>query len=69
MEKLSFIDTCVFNIVTQFFFSIEQPTMDHENVHKKCYKYAHHLTSQSYLIPNNIIGEYTNRENIFSISI
>jgi hypothetical protein len=44
MKKLSFIDTCVFNIVTQIFFSIEQPTMDHENVHKKCCKYVHHLT-------------------------
>lgn len=76
-EKASFPDTCEFNIVTQIFFSIEQPTMDHENMHKKCCKYAHHLTyyysqkltSQSYLTPNNIIGEYTNRENVFLISI
>jgi hypothetical protein len=33
MKNLSMLDTCVFNNVSQFFFSIGQPTMDHENVH------------------------------------
>jgi hypothetical protein len=32
-EKLSMLNTCVFNNVSQIFFSIGQPTMDHENVH------------------------------------
>jgi hypothetical protein len=33
MKKLSMLDTFVFNNVSQIFFSIGQPTMDHENVH------------------------------------
>jgi hypothetical protein len=33
MMKLSMLDTCVFNNVSHIFFSIGQPTMDHENVH------------------------------------
>jgi hypothetical protein len=33
MKKLSMLDTCVFNNVLEIFFSIGQPTMDHENVH------------------------------------
>jgi hypothetical protein len=33
MNKLSMLDTCVFDNVSQIFFSIGQPTMDHENVH------------------------------------
>jgi hypothetical protein len=32
MKKLSMLDTCVFNNVSQIFFSIGQPTMDHQNV-------------------------------------
>jgi hypothetical protein len=33
MKKLSMLDTCVFNNVSQIFFSIGQSTMDNENVH------------------------------------
>jgi len=33
MKKLSMLNTFVFNNVSQIFFSIGQPTMDHENVH------------------------------------
>jgi hypothetical protein len=32
MKKLSMLNSCVFNNVSQIFFSIGQPTMDHENV-------------------------------------
>jgi hypothetical protein len=33
MKKLSVLDTCVFNNISQILFAIGQPTMDHENVH------------------------------------
>jgi hypothetical protein len=35
MKKLSMLNTFVFNNVSHIFFSIGQPTMDHENVHLK----------------------------------
>jgi hypothetical protein len=33
MKKFSMLDTCVFNNISQIFFSIGQPIMDHTNVH------------------------------------
>jgi len=35
MKKLPMLNTCVFNNVSQIFFSIGEPTTDHENLHLK----------------------------------